>query len=520
MPSTPTLSFLPGETEHIPAVPAHIEYAEGGQRIVRSRTFNEIFNGTQIAFDPSPPMGQSASIVNEFPIFIRQDKHSPDNKAIFNAIREVLLSDEITQYCAGIEAPDFGYPVSIPQENSNLYSYKLTCGKGQAEVLASHIQNKLIAALGRFQPIGESSIFDTERRSRIYPPPSRNPQPYKDIGNVELWLEARSGEKLTLCECKPADLQEIYEMALSGIEFGPFTGKLNQEEDRLIDLDPHSFAGRRDETTQMHLVRKWLSQEYRQYKEGDESIEQYFQRRYDATYSNPEGGPQTLLLKSGNQEPPAIACHDYLYTEALAPRGRDRKSYILKLCGTNGETLGMIEGFSVEQAFGKGTDHTAKPGQKGIGYVLLEEAQGKGLAIRGSVEMVRFLYQHTGATSLYSGADPDNEASLRILFLLGFRPKETDDGKIKFLKAEQSGYTDKNGIPRPRVEMEMSEEAIMALLTNPQAIDTRAHKDTIENDYNSFIARVREDKKAVLPQASWRERTSSPVTGNRPLPPH
>lgn len=508
-------SSVSGETENIPDILVRLESAEqGSKKRAFCTEFNEIFNGTQISFDVNPPVNKSLHIR------IRQDIRSPANKAVFNAIREVLLAEQTTQFCAHVKAPDFGYPVPLPGEDFNLYNYHLSCNKGQERILASHIQDKLITALERFQPIGESDIFDTERRSRIYPSSPHNPQPYKDTQNVELWLEARNGEKLTLRECKPADLQEIYEMALSGIEFGPFTGKLNQGADRLIDLDPHNFTGRRDETSQMHLVRKWLWQEYRQCKEGDESIEQYFQRRYDATFSNPEGGPQTLLLKTGNQEPPAISCYDYLYTEALAPQGADRKSYILKLCGTTNETLGMIEGFSVEQAFGKGTDHTAKPGQKGIGYVLLEEAQGKGLAIRGSIEMVRFLAQHTGATSLYSGADPDNEASLRILFLLGFRPKETDSGKIKFLTVEQSGYTDKNGVRRPRVEMEMSEQAMETLLANPHAIDSQAHKEAIESDYNNFIARVREDKKAVLPQQSWRERTTPPGNGNRPLPPH
>jgi RimJ/RimL family protein N-acetyltransferase len=69
-------------------------------------------------------------------------------------------------------------------------------------------------------------------------------------------------------------------------------------------------------------------------------------------------------------------------------------------------------------------------GQAMIGYCLLPEFRGRGLATRASVLLARWAFEHTGIARLIAGTNPTNAASQRVLERAGFRNEGYQRGRL------------------------------------------------------------------------------------------
>lgn len=98
------------------------------------------------------------------------------------------------------------------------------------------------------------------------------------------------------------------------------------------------------------------------------------------------------------------------------------------------------------------TPHAAE-----IAYFTSTSVRRQGIAQTAALSVAHWAQQLWGLNCLYASVDPDNPASLAILTRLGLTP-------VKFLPADASSFTNREGVPRPCWVMQSTPHSFSAAL--------------------------------------------------------
>lgn len=483
------------------------------------------------------------------------------------AIQRVLQSPDISRY-AEIHGPKdyFNQQGQFALLNSwHTYAISTSGDKGQQEAVAKHIESRLLEEVGtRFPP--DPGITEGWKPCRL-PASATELQPFycrQDIGSIP--FRSDTGEGFYLSEITKNDIGFLRRMAFSSTTEGksyneagipPFLFSVlnahvyNGDEPRIVPLgreEMHHLIGLKNIENQARKERykathhrsvqgfqaidleEFIKEKYNLRLLCKEVAEREVHSRYDAVFNElkaeldkediikPEEVRKEryyIRLSKGDRIPPFISANDYLKEALKSQNDPQRDMYLLMIRDKYGYPVGVIELLPVKEVFGASAGHEAQPGEMGLGYFIAPEMNGLGLATQGSIAAIRYAKEKLGLRHLYSGADPENPASLKILFKLGFQPVREEGGEARIVPPDKVDYVDIDGHPRPRVEMQAGERALEELLADPEAVADKAEKG-----FSAFLKEIGRTLKEKSIRDGWVAYVdSSTSAGQRKSPP-
>lgn len=473
--------------------------------------FEQIFSTTKVSFHPyrARPRDTLHYTARELLIKVVPLREESETH-VFEAIRQVLESDEIKQY-GQYSPPDFDRPYITGVYN---FVLKVNPDFDQSVAIAKLVERRLLEKLERDYPTNFSDPYVKEEVKDGFYTPKRISEvdtsiltPYYPLNDIYIPFKAKNGRRFSLREFQREDLSFLSRLAYSStpdgrsyVEYGddPFVfsvlnAQLHEGPSRKIDLSPcpdkHGIKKVYQELMALYDIEN-LKRRNNQ-KPPFNSVEEFVRAEYDLKLQN-----NFLTLEEGKKIPIALCVYNYL-RDAFNTHGETRDPPILAIEDESGRPVGAIELLSIEQVFGKGSGHEAKKGEMGLGYFIAPELKGYGLATKGSIAMLQFAKERLGLKTLYSGADPDNLGSLHVLFSLGLRPIRGEEGKIKLLSKEETIYTDAEGNPRPRVEMKVDEDRLTEILNHPEQLDNPEYKARMKSEFQDFIKELQQQMRTL-----------------------